>query len=45
MVCVVWKSEIRLIAFYSKSHDSVFGKSNNVKLLPAPVQDKQINHV
>lgn len=42
---VIWKTEIRLIVVYFKSHDSAFGKGNNVKLLPAPVQDKQINHV
>ncbi len=35
----------RLIAVYLESRDSAFGEGNNVKLSPAPVQDKQINHV
>lgn len=42
---VIWTSEkIRLIVAHSKLHDSAFGKGNNVKLLPAPAWDKQINH-
>lgn len=42
---VIWRSEIRVIVVYFKSHDSAFGKGNNVKLVPAPDRDKQINHV